>query len=91
MFFIKVDYIMKVMKDEIFGFVIFVMKVKSDEEVVELMNDSEFGFIVSIWIKDIDKGYELCEQVEVGIVFVNCCDFLSFVSQNVLCGVNVID
>ncbi|CAP61100.1 uncharacterized protein PODANS_3_700 [Podospora anserina S mat+] len=73
----KVDHTMKVMKDETFGPVIPVMKVKSDEEAVELMNDSEFGLTASIWTKDTDKGYELCEQVEAGTVFVNRCDFPS--------------
>lgn len=87
----KVDHTMKVMKDETFGPVIPVMKVKSDEEAVELMNDSEFGLTASIWTKDTDKGYELCEQVEAGTVFVNRCDFPSPVSQNAPCGVNATD
>ncbi|KAK4202394.1 Aldehyde/histidinol dehydrogenase [Triangularia verruculosa] len=73
----KVDHTMKVMKDETFGPVIPVMKVKSDEEAVELMNDSEFGLTASIWTKDTEKGHELCEHVEAGTVFVNRCDFPS--------------
>ncbi|KAK4151800.1 hypothetical protein C8A00DRAFT_16838 [Chaetomidium leptoderma] len=72
-----VDHGMKVMKDETFGPVIPVMKVKSDEEAVKLMNDSEFGLTASIWTKDTEKGYELCETVEAGTVFVNRCDFPS--------------
>lgn len=77
----NVDHSMKVMKDETFGPVIPVMKVKSDEEAVALMNDSEFGLTASIWTKDAEKGYELCEQVEAGTVFVNRCDFPSPVSN----------
>ncbi|KAK4185696.1 putative aldehyde dehydrogenase [Podospora australis] len=73
----NVDHGMKVMKDETFGPVIPVMKVKSDEQAVELMNDSEFGLTASIWTKDTDKAYELCDQVEAGTVFVNRCDFPS--------------
>ncbi|KAK4457820.1 putative aldehyde dehydrogenase [Cladorrhinum samala] len=73
----NVDHKMKVMKDETFGPVIPVMKVKSDEEAVALMNDSEFGLTASIWTKDAEKGYQLCEQVEAGTVFVNRCDFPS--------------
>lgn len=75
------DHSMTVMKDETFGPVIPVMKVTSDEEAVELMNDSEFGLTASIWTKDTEKGYELCEQVEAGTVFVNRCDFPSPVSR----------
>jgi acyl-CoA reductase-like NAD-dependent aldehyde dehydrogenase len=77
----NVDHGMKVMKDETFGPVIPIMKVKSDEEAVKLMNDSEFGLTASIWTKDTEKGYELCDVVEAGTVFVNRCDFPSPVSR----------
>ncbi|KAL2130021.1 hypothetical protein VTI74DRAFT_7017 [Chaetomium olivicolor] len=73
----NVDHGMTVMKDETFGPVIPIMKVKSDEEALKLMNDSEFGLTASIWTKDTKKGYELCEGVEAGTVFVNRCDFPS--------------
>ncbi|KAL8411350.1 hypothetical protein RB596_000841 [Gaeumannomyces avenae] len=74
---VNVNHTMDVMKDETFGPVIPVMKVKSDEEAVGLMNDSEFGLTASIWTKDTDKAYELVDQVEAGTVFVNRCDYPS--------------
>ena len=77
----NVNHDMTVMKDETFGPVIPVMKVSSDEEAVRLMNDSEFGLTASIWSRDTDKAYELCESVEAGTVFVNRCDFPSPVSH----------
>ncbi|KAK0627307.1 Aldehyde/histidinol dehydrogenase [Immersiella caudata] len=73
----NVNHNMTVMKDETFGPVIPVMKVKNDEEAVKLMNDSEFGLTASVWTKDTEKGYALCEQIEAGTVFVNRCDFPS--------------
>lgn len=76
----NVDHSMTVMKDETFGPVIPVMRVKSDAEAVKLMNDSDLGLTASIWTKDTAKGYELCEQVEAGTVFVNRCDYPSPVS-----------
>ncbi|KAI1373256.1 aldehyde dehydrogenase [Hypoxylon crocopeplum] len=72
-----VNHSMTVMTEETFGPVISVMKVKTDEEAVSLMNDSEFGLTASIWTKDVDKGYELAEQVEAGTVFVNRADYPS--------------
>ncbi|OLN81203.1 Succinate-semialdehyde dehydrogenase [NADP(+)] 2 [Colletotrichum chlorophyti] len=72
-----VDHTMTVMTEETFGPVIPVQRVKSDEEAVRLMNDSEFGLTASIWTKDTDRGYELADQVEAGTVFVNRCDFPS--------------
>ncbi|KAH6635669.1 Aldehyde/histidinol dehydrogenase [Chaetomium sp. MPI-SDFR-AT-0129] len=73
----NVTHEMRVIKEETFGPVIPVVKVKGDEEAVKLMNDSEFGLTASIWTKDTDRGYELCEGVEAGTVFVNRCDFPS--------------
>ncbi|KAK3324359.1 Aldehyde/histidinol dehydrogenase [Cercophora scortea] len=73
----NVDHGMAVMKEETFGPIIPVMKVKSDAEAVALMNDSEFGLTASIWTKDTAKGFELCEQVQAGTVFVNRCDYPS--------------
>jgi acyl-CoA reductase-like NAD-dependent aldehyde dehydrogenase len=77
----NVNHDMAIMKEETFGPVIPVMKVSSDQEAVRLMNDSEFGLTASIWSKDTDRAYKLCEMVEAGTVFVNRCDFPSPVSH----------
>ncbi|OTB14079.1 hypothetical protein K445DRAFT_63196 [Daldinia sp. EC12] len=74
---VDVNHSMTVMTEETFGPVISVMKVKSDEEAVTLMNDSEFGLTASIWTKDTVRGYELADQVEAGTVFVNRADYPS--------------
>ncbi|KAH0545531.1 hypothetical protein FGG08_000362 [Glutinoglossum americanum] len=79
---INVNHDMLTMKEETFGPVIPVMKVKNDEEAVQLMNDSEFGLTASIWTKDTVRGTELAERVEAGTVFVNRCDFPSPVSMD---------
>ncbi|KAI0017638.1 aldehyde dehydrogenase [Xylariomycetidae sp. FL0641] len=71
------NHSMLAMTEETFGPLVSVMKVKSDEEAVKLMNDSEFGLTASIWTKDTDKGYALAEEVEAGTVFVNRADFPS--------------
>lgn len=73
----NVTHEMTVMKDETFGPVIPVMKVKNDAEAISLMNDSEFGLTASIWTKDAAKGNELADEVDAGTVFVNRCDFPS--------------
>ncbi|PHH65307.1 hypothetical protein CDD81_2719 [Ophiocordyceps australis] len=72
-----VDHSMTVMTEETFGPVIPVMKVKSDDEAIKLMNDSEFGLTGSIWTKNTDRGQELAQGVEAGTVFVNRCDYPS--------------
>lgn len=71
------DHSMTVMQDETFGPIIPVQSVKSDEEAVQLMNDSQYGLTASIWTKDTAKGNELAEEVEAGTVFVNRADYPS--------------
>jgi acyl-CoA reductase-like NAD-dependent aldehyde dehydrogenase len=70
-----VTHDMAVMKEETFGPVLPVMKVSSDEEAIELMNDSPFGLTATIWTKDVPKGEELADRVEAGTVFVNRADY----------------
>ncbi|KAI1012642.1 hypothetical protein LB504_008530 [Fusarium proliferatum] len=70
-----VTHNMAVMREETFGPVIPVARVKDDEEALRLMNDSDYGLTASIWTKDIARGEELIDQLEAGTVFVNRCDY----------------
>lgn len=79
-----VNHDMIVMKDETFGPIIPVQKVKSDEEAIQLMNDSEFGLTASVWTKDAHAAERIIEQVEAGTVFVNRADYPSPVSVRFL-------
>lgn len=71
-----VDHRMRVMTEESFGPVVGIMKVKSDEEAVRLMNDSVYGLTASIWTKDVDAAEALGDRIETGTVFMNRCDYL---------------
>lgn len=75
-----VTHDMVIMRDETFGPIIPVMKVKDDEEAIKYMNDSVFGLTASIWTKDIASGQRLADEIEAGTVFVNRADFPSPVS-----------
>ncbi|SLN35725.1 Betaine aldehyde dehydrogenase [Falsiruegeria litorea R37] len=72
----NVTHDMRVMRDESFGPVVGIMKLSSDEEAIELMNDSQFGLTASIWTADTDKADEIGAQLETGTVFMNRCDYL---------------
>lgn len=63
------------MREETFGPLIPIQKVSSDEEAIDLMNDSTFGLTASIWSKDIEKATALLKDVEAGTVFINRSDF----------------
>jgi succinate-semialdehyde dehydrogenase/glutarate-semialdehyde dehydrogenase len=59
------------MCEETFGPVLPVMTFESDEEAVQLANDSVFGLTASVWTKDIGRGRRLADQIEAGTVMVN--------------------
>ena len=64
------------MTEESFGPVVGIMKVKSDDEAVALMNDSEFGLTAAIWTTDAEAAIAIGDQVETGTWFMNRCDYL---------------
>lgn len=71
-----VNHNMRVMTEESFGPVVGIMRVESDAEAVELINDSRFGLTASIWTADESAALQLGDQLEVGTVFMNRCDYL---------------
>jgi acyl-CoA reductase-like NAD-dependent aldehyde dehydrogenase len=73
---LDVDQRMPVMREEIFGPVAGIMKVRSDEEAVRCMNDSAFGLTAAIWTQDEQAALALGAEVETGTWFMNRCDYL---------------
>ena len=73
---IDVDHSMRVMREESFGPVVGVMKVRSDDEAIALMNDSDYGLTASIWTSDVDRAERIGRAIETGTVFMNRCDYL---------------
>ena len=72
----NVDHSMRVMREESFGPVVGIMPVKSDEEALALMNDSDFGLTASLWTQDVERAELLGGQIETGTVFMNRADYL---------------
>jgi acyl-CoA reductase-like NAD-dependent aldehyde dehydrogenase len=67
----RVTHEMRIMNEEIFGPVLPVVVVDSDEEAVELANDSEFGLGASVWTSDRQKGERMARRIESGMVWIN--------------------
>ncbi len=66
-----VTHEMRIMQEEIFGPVLPVMTVDSEEEAIRLANDSKFGLGASVWTKDRGKGERMARQIQSGMVWVN--------------------
>jgi acyl-CoA reductase-like NAD-dependent aldehyde dehydrogenase len=71
-----VTHAMSVMRDESFGPVVGIMKVRDDEEAIRLMNDSPYGLSAAIWTSDVEAAERLGERIETGTVFMNRADYL---------------
>ena len=61
-----VDHSMKVMREETFGPVIPVMKVRDVEEAIELANDTTYGLGSSVFAGDADEGERIARRIEAG-------------------------
>ncbi len=72
----NVNHNMSIMKEESFGPVVGIMKVKNDREAIQLMNDSQYGLTASIWTEDEAASLALAPQLKTGTVFMNRCDYL---------------
>ncbi|MHB1090296.1 MAG: aldehyde dehydrogenase family protein [Ilumatobacteraceae bacterium] len=73
---INVDHSMSVMRDESFGPVIGIMRVGSDDEAIDLMNDSLYGLTASVWTNDQDAAIRIGNHIETGTVYMNRCDYV---------------
>ena len=62
---------MPVFKEETFGPAIGITIFESDEEAVNLINDSQFGLGVTLFTKDHERAKKLIPKIEDGAVFVN--------------------
>jgi acyl-CoA reductase-like NAD-dependent aldehyde dehydrogenase len=62
---------MPVFRQETFGPVAAVIRVEDAEEAVAVANDSDFGLGANLWTGDVQRGKQLAERIEAGMVFVN--------------------
>ncbi len=68
---------MLVMREESFGPIIGIMKVKNDEEAMHLMADTEYGLTAAIYSSDKQRAEKMIRQFNTGSGYWNCCDRVS--------------
>jgi acyl-CoA reductase-like NAD-dependent aldehyde dehydrogenase len=62
---------MRVMREETFGPVLPIAAFDSEEQAIELANDSEFGLAASVWTPDRKRGEAIARKIRAGTVMVN--------------------
>jgi succinate-semialdehyde dehydrogenase/glutarate-semialdehyde dehydrogenase len=66
-----VSHEMRIMREEIFGPVLPIIVVDSEDEAIAMANDSEFGLGASVWTSDRAKGERVARELESGMVWIN--------------------
>ncbi|MEO8565075.1 MAG: aldehyde dehydrogenase family protein [Betaproteobacteria bacterium] len=72
-----VDHRMSLMRDESFGPIIGIQKVKDDSEAVLMMNDSDYGLTAGVYTPDKKRARRILSKIRSGSVYWNCCDRVS--------------
>jgi aldehyde dehydrogenase (NAD+) len=70
-FFDDVDNKSRIAQEEVFGPIGVVIGYDSDEEAIELANDSEFGLAGAVFSADVGRAYEIALQIRTGGVAIN--------------------
>lgn len=59
-------------REEIFGPVATLIPFKDEKEAIEKANDTNYGLSASVWTNDLGKAQRVTQQLESGIIWVNC-------------------
>lgn len=68
---VDVDNSMRVVREEIFGPVAAVMPFDTEDEVVALANDTDYGLAAGVWTNDLSRAHRMADRLEAGTVWVN--------------------
>ena len=62
---------MRIMHEEIFGPVVPIIVVDSEDEAIRLANDWVFGLGASVWTADRARGERISRELQSGMVWIN--------------------
>ncbi|MGF9661901.1 aldehyde dehydrogenase [Arthrobacter crystallopoietes] len=66
-----VDNSMRVVREEIFGPVAAIMPFETEEEVLRLANDTQYGLAAGVWTQNLARAHRMSRKLEAGTVWVN--------------------
>lgn len=61
----------EIVRCEQFGPIIPIISYESEEEVIRMVNDTEYGLGSSIWSTDEEKALKIAREIEAGMTFIN--------------------
>ncbi|WP_460800883.1 aldehyde dehydrogenase family protein [Microbacterium sp. GXF6406] len=69
--FTGVDNSMMIAQEEVFGPVGVVIPFETEEEAIEIANDSDYGLAGALWTQDLDRAHRVAREIESGQVYIN--------------------
>ncbi|KAF2123837.1 aldehyde dehydrogenase [Dothidotthia symphoricarpi CBS 119687] len=76
--FTEVSPSMRIYKEEVFGPFVVIATFSSEEEAIDMANDSIYGLGAAIFTKDLERAHRVSAEIEAGMVWVNSsqdCDY----------------
>ena len=61
----------RVAQEEIFGPVLTIFRIRTDEEAIRLANDTPYGLVAGVWTSDLDRAHKVAARLEAGQVYIN--------------------
>lgn len=56
---------------ESFGLLVVLYEIEMEEEVLEVVNDIEYGFMLVVFMEDLRRGLRFVKEIEMGVVYIN--------------------
>lgn len=74
---VNVNHTMELMREESFGPIIGIMKVKDDTEAIQQMADTQYGLTAAVYSSSAGRAQQILAQLNTGTGYWNCCDRVS--------------
>lgn len=58
-------------QEEIFGPLVTVMPFSSENEALQLANNSKYGLAATVWTNDLKKAHRIADNIAAGIIWIN--------------------
>ena len=62
---------MRIMREETFGPILPIMRVRDEDEAIRRANDTTYGLSATVWTRDTKRGTEIARRIESGSVCIN--------------------
>jgi aldehyde dehydrogenase (NAD(P)+) len=69
--FTNVKPTMKIFREEIFGPCVAIVAFKTEEEAIQLANDTSYGLGSALFTKDLVRAHRVAREIEAGMVWIN--------------------